>query len=273
MKSSLTISKDAELLQNMNNYYEEISCEAHLVNDKYTKLIAEYLLFANENNQKNTNSYSNFILIRGVDTITHVFLMIFYYTKNIDLTYIQCQKSFYYFLEFISQITEEQHAFLQLSTRDASTYVYKKTIYEISNDFKKNIKQPSTSAQQKFEIINKYIEINKMVLYEMIMNSTTSLGETVDLFIKLSNKLNIPQIGLIDLNICLLFIESTFSAFKNNETNSLMLPYINIIILYLKKVSKNLQLIKKSRGKFYDEEFNIQLENDGDKFIFWLFSS
>jgi hypothetical protein len=44
-----------------------------------------------------------------------------------------------------------------------------------------------------------------------------------------------------------------------------------IILLYLKKVSKNFSLIKKSRGKFFNEDFYIQMENDDEKFITWLF--
>ena len=31
------------------------------------------------------------------------------------------------------------HAYLQLNSRDATLFVYKKTIYEINNDHKKNI--------------------------------------------------------------------------------------------------------------------------------------
>jgi hypothetical protein len=255
--SSLTTTKDTEgvSLTNLNNYFNELTCESNVVNDKYTKLLDEYLNFAKE------KVYSNFVLLRGVDTITNVFLMVLFYTKNLDLTYYQCQKSFYYFLEFISQITEDQHIYLQLSCKDAITYVYKKTIYEISNEYKKNIKQPSPSSQEKLDLINKFIQINKMILYGIInidRKASDDDAESLKLFVKLSNKLNIDKIGLDDLNICSMIIER-------------FIPDLSLISLYLKKVSKNLPLIKKSKAKLFDIEFiKVQTENDNEKFISWL---
>lgn len=260
--SSFTTPKDTEnvSLQNISNYFEELQTEVHVVNDKYTKLIGEYLSFADENAKKNNTKYSSFILLRGLDTITNVFSLILYYTKNIDLTIYQCQKSFYYFLEFISQITEDQHVYLQLSSRDATTYVYKKTIYEISQEIKKNTKQPSVCTQHKIELINKFIEINKIILNDMISNDDIQLK----LFLKLSNKLNMEKITLDDLTICSKFIEITMMSISEEKT-------FTIIFSYLKKVSKNFSLIKKSRLKFFDKDFVIQMENDDEKFINWLF--
>ena len=270
MKSSFMSPKDAESashsLQNTSNYFEELPNEVHVVNDKYTKLIGEYLVFADENARKSNSKLSNFILLRGIDTITNVFSMILYYTKNIDLTFYQCQKSFYYFLEFISQITEDQHVYLQLSSRDATTYVYKKTIYEINQDIKKNIKQPSSTTQQKIELINKFIEINKMILYDMLDDKNTC--SCLNVFVKLSNKLNMDKISLGDLNICSTFIEIVM---MNKDKDKDKEKTFTIILLYLKKVSKNFSLIKKSRGKFFNEDFYIQMENDDEKFITWLF--
>ncbi len=261
MKSSsslITTLKETETvsLHNMSNYADELHSAVHLVNDKYIKLIVEYLQFATES----ANNYSNCIILRGVDTITNVFSLILYYTKNIDLTYYQCQKSFYYFLEFVSQITEDQHIFLQLSSRDATTYVYKKTIYEISNETRKNIKKSSPGTEHKLKLINKFIEVNKLIIYNVITNRS-KLVENVK---KVSNRLNIEKIELEDLNTCLLFIELLIGTSKER--------LLDITLLYLKKVSKNLSLIKKSREKFYTEEFTEQKENDDEKFIFWLFS-
>jgi hypothetical protein len=266
MKSSFTSPKetDSVSLQNMSNYFEELHADVHVVNDKYTKLIGEYLVFADENASKSKTKHSNFVLLRGLDTITNVFSMILFYTKNIDLTYYQCQKSFYYFLEFISQITEDQHVYLQLSSRDATTYVYKKTIYEISNEIKKNTKQPSTTTQQKIELINKFIEINKMILYDMFDNKNNYCCEQLKEFLKLSNKLNMDKVSLEDLTICATFIELAMMSITKEKT-------FTIVLLYLKKVSKNFSLIKKSKERFFNQDFYIQMENDDEKFIAWLF--
>ena len=100
---------------------------------KYSELLIEYTKFIVENIQIKNKSYSKFIIIRGLDTITNVFTTILYYTKNLDLTFFHCQKSYYFYVEFISQISEAEKLFLQLSSRDASTYVYKKTLFDLNN--------------------------------------------------------------------------------------------------------------------------------------------
>ena len=59
--------------------------------------------------------------------------------------------------EFIEQIIDIQHSFLQLSSRDASVFVYKKTIYEINNEYRKSIDAVSTKKDVKFELLNSRI--------------------------------------------------------------------------------------------------------------------
>ena len=133
--------------------------------NKFIELVIEYLKFIYENIKIQNLSYSKFIVIRGLETITNVFSITLYYTKNIDLTYFQCQKSFYYYIEFIGQISEEQHTFLQLNSRDAITYVYKKTFFEINNDVRKNMLPPTKENMKKFDLTNEYIKIYIYIIY------------------------------------------------------------------------------------------------------------
>ena len=104
-----------------------------LIKDKYICIVIEY--FRNIVNK----NFSNFIIIRGLDTITHVFNIFLYYTQHLETTYIYSQKSLYLYIEFIEQIAFDKNSFLQLSSIDAVRYVYKKSIYEIKqNNCKKN---------------------------------------------------------------------------------------------------------------------------------------
>ncbi len=123
-------------LQNLDNYRKNIDSVTSEITEKYYMLIAEYFKFITENIKVKNSNFSKFIITRGLDTITNVFNSIFYYTKNIDLTYFHCQKSFYFYVEFVGQISEDEKMFLQLSSRDATLYVYKKTIFEINNEYK-----------------------------------------------------------------------------------------------------------------------------------------
>ena len=138
MKTS-TQNKDNNFsLHNLENYKKHIHSDTSEITEKYHMLIAEYYKFITENLKIKNSSFAQFIITRGLDTITNVFTNIFYYTKNIDLTFFHCQRSFYFYVEFVGQISEDEKMFLQLSSRDATMYVYKKTIFEINDEIKKN---------------------------------------------------------------------------------------------------------------------------------------
>ena len=84
-----------------------------------------------------SDSFCKFIIQRGLITITNVFNIILFYSKNLDMAYYHSQKAYYFYVEFIGQISEEHNTFLQLSSRDAILFIYKKTIFDIHNECKK----------------------------------------------------------------------------------------------------------------------------------------
>ena len=141
------------------NYRSELNESTGLITKKYSELLCEYIKFIVENINTKNKPFSKFIIIRGMDTITNVFNNILYYTKNIDLTYFHCQKSFYFYVEFVGQISEDEKMFLQLTSRDATTYVYKKTLFEISNEMKKINENISKETKNKLDIINIYVKL------------------------------------------------------------------------------------------------------------------
>jgi len=187
-----------------------------------------------------------------------------YYTKNIDITYFQCQKSFYYYIEFIGQITEEQHTFLQLNSRDAITYVYKKTLFEINNDFRKNMLPPTKENIQKFDLINKYIKIFKIILLKITNTETKINSNYIDNFEIFCIKLNNTKIDLDNLNI----FESLITVLDNKINN--IDNFLKIILFITKKINKKIDLIKKIKDKIYLEDFGLYIEDDIEKFTIWL---
>jgi len=161
-------SKDSNYsLSNNDNYKKELCIKTEEIIDKYSSLIIEYYTFIIDNLKIKNKNYVTFIITRGLDTITHVFLNLLLYTKNIDLTYFHCQKSFYFYVEFVGQISEDEKMFLQLTSRDATTYVYKKTIFDINSEIKKNTCL-SDLDKQKIDIVNIYIKIYKLILQKII---------------------------------------------------------------------------------------------------------
>jgi len=163
-------STSTNVLINYTNFNKSITCNVSDIVNKYISVIIEYTNLISDKPSIKNKKYYRYIYMRGLDTITHVFSMILFYTKNIDITYYHTQKSFYFYVEFIEQIIDIQHTFLNLHSRDASIFVYKKTIYEIQSEYKKLIesKDETSNANEdndrhKLEVINKHISIYKML--------------------------------------------------------------------------------------------------------------
>ena len=155
-------------LQNLDNYYDTLNQSSNLIFLKYMDLTNTYCkLFYDTITIQNKNYYT-YLFKTGLDTISHVFNNILLYTNNIDLTFYYCQKAYLYFVEFISQIDNVNHSFLQLNGKDASLFVYKKTIFEINNDKRK-----------KFECKN-IMKINNIKLLTKIYNDIIFMLATFD---------------------------------------------------------------------------------------------
>jgi len=151
-----------------SSFNKELNQSVPEIMEKYVSLIVEYTTFIRDKNNILYKKHYPYILARGLDTITHVFIMILFYTKNIELTYYHSQKSFYYYVEFIEQILDVQHTFLHLSSRDASIFVYKKTIYEINQEHRKETENNIHDDEQ-FKQINAYAQIYKEVPIELLL--------------------------------------------------------------------------------------------------------
>jgi hypothetical protein len=152
------------LLTNVDNYKTIIQNSPCEILTKITKVLIEYMRLISEKINIKNKQYYIFIFERGIETIIHIFSMIFYYTKNLELTFYHSQKAYYFYIEFIEQISDDTITFLQLSSRDALMFVYKKTIFEINNDYKKtNI----FLTDEEHNIIS-YIESNMSIYKKLV---------------------------------------------------------------------------------------------------------
>lgn len=133
--------------------------------NKYVSLVCEYYEFIGEKTIIHNKQYP-YLRMRGLDTISHVFFMILFYTKNLELTYYHSQKSFYLYVEFIEQILDVQHTFLHLTPIDASIFVYKKTIYEISQEYRKEYE----NLDETYDRIHTFIQIYKQIPPQYLKN-------------------------------------------------------------------------------------------------------
>ena len=147
------------VLYNINNYKPTILNSSQEILTKFVNVIVNYMKFISEKINLKNKTYYKFILERGIHTIIHVFTMVFYYTRNLDLTYYHSQKAYYFYIEFIEQISDESVTFLQLNSRDAILFVYKKTIYELNSDYIKNKVKQTVLERYGVDHISKSKEI------------------------------------------------------------------------------------------------------------------
>lgn len=182
-----TIINPKYSLQTNSNYNETINYDVREIKEKYVFIINDYLNNIRLNKKENTN----FIILRGLETITHVFNMILYFTKNLEITHFYSEKSFYLYIEFINQITDDSNKFLQLCSRDASIYVYKKTIFDINYEYCKNTSEGCDGKINDilFKKLNEFTYVIKIIML-YVLEYNNYFNEKINTIQKILNSLN-----------------------------------------------------------------------------------
>ena len=258
---------------NLDNHYEEIVLH-------YFNIIKEYLFHAGENIIINDYKYYIFIIKRGLDCLKHIFNMLLLYTNNLELVVFHCKKSYLYYIEFISQIGAESHSYLQLNSKDAALFIYKKTIFDINNekkinfDLKKNNKEKLDYLYRFSEIINSiviYVFDNDNIKGESKMNYImyiiTMTSKVKDKIVK--SKRTLDQ-KIKSADIIIYFLNSIKTKNISDECQ-----YLNICNLFVKKVFFGKHNIEKANinKKLLSKKFDKNLESlTALKFINWLFN-
>jgi hypothetical protein len=104
--------------------------------------------------------------------------MLLLYTCNLDLTYYHCQKSYSYYIEFIGQIGDDAVTYLQLNSKDAALFVYKKSIFEILDEVKKKYTENEMN-EKKIKNVSLMIDIyNKLIETEITHLDSEQLKNT-----------------------------------------------------------------------------------------------
>lgn len=198
-------------IYNMECYNTEIDADINEIVIKLHELLIEFIGFITENIKLKNLKIYRFIIIRGLNTVTNVFNHLLLYTKNLNLTCLYSQKAYYYYIEFISQITDDDNIFLQLTSRDTMVYVYKKTIYCIPKDIQMNISNSihSEKTNEILNIYNLYVHLYENILIKIIhdgeLNSEiiTKL-ENLFIFTELSNynMITIQYMNDVVNNLC-----------------------------------------------------------------------
>jgi hypothetical protein len=154
----ITIMKKNEL-HNYDNYKDELDVTVNDLVAAYSRIISDYY--------KNVSGaqYSKFVVLRGIDTVTNVFNHLIYYTRNLGLALSYSEKAYLFYIEFISQISDAEKLFLRLSSRDATMYVYNKTIADIKHVVN-NANEETELKIKSFNVITNVIKTLIMKYYD-----------------------------------------------------------------------------------------------------------
>ena len=157
-----------------------------------------------------------------------------------------------------------------MSSRDAATYVYRKTIFELNNEYRKNINAPSKETINKIDLLNVYIEIYKLLASKLV-NPIKNYDENNSAEIKKDDKNNL----IINDNLIKINSKLRVFTFNLNELKNLNLlieildtkiedenRFLEILINYLKKIYKNTNLILKINEKIKNEDFNTNVDEN-----------
>ena len=259
-------------LNNVENYKSTLNYSINEILNKHNLLIIDYFKFITEKVHLKNSACNKFIIIRGLETVSHVFNNILYYTKNLDLAFYHGQKAFYFYVEFIEQISDDQHTFLQLNSRDASMFVYKKTLFDINNEYRKNIDAALNTKNyaEHFDSLQFYSSIIKTIISFLIhkcdfsSNDIKSVHNIINDSKPIFDKICNSKFNKNAFNIIMTFVEQLSKDIEPEK-------YIEIIDLFLKKFHKGKVIEIKLSEKIYCAEFDEKLKDVPDKFISWLF--
>ena len=244
-------------------------------NDCYTKIICDFLEYAIEHIKLLNNNYYYFVLQRGIQSLSHIFNILLLYTKNIDITLTHCNKALYYYIEFIEQIGVDSNSYLQLNSKDATLFIYKKTIYEINSDHRKKFKLNKVGKKFLSTLRDMNAITNEIVLFifrekPLNINKKEQIVNYTILHTKrIMNKLNNDTYDNLKIRLPILFY---FVRMLQHDKIAVD-QFLSIYESFVKKIKK--KKIKKEAIKvklYHPNNILFRTHYTPLKYVNWLFN-
>jgi hypothetical protein len=244
-------------IENIGIYNDHFENDITEICNKYIILINEYLSQCLKNIEINNNYYKNYIIQKGLNTTSHIFKLLLLYIKNLDVAYYNCEKSFIYYIEFIGQISDEDNSFLQLNSKDATLFIYKKTIFNINNDSR--IINLNIKDQNLIDNLDLFINIHNNIIFFILdkntINNSNNINECINIIYNLKDFFNrLIKFFNENDNIFLTNKLKSIIVFTNNFKN--YNNYITCIELFIKKIKKNNKYINITKLEFLIKNYN-----------------
>jgi hypothetical protein len=211
-------------LKNISVYNEKMDVSLKDIYISLKILLEQYIKCCLDSN----TTIDKYYIDKGIIIIINVFKLILLYTKNLEISKIYSFNSIYYYIEYINQISnkESEIVFVNLTINDAILYVYRKSIYEISDSYKKKFAL-TDEDNLKFKIIG-YLVLSYQSIFSSYINTVNDINKlSPSYFIKINS-----------------FYESLF--------NKKMLDYSN---------SENLKKINNNHSNIFEYNNNNDIDN------------
>lgn len=151
--------------ENYNSCLEETESILFL---KYVGLIHELIECSSENlSGIHNKEYLKHIIITGITNASYIYGFILLYTNNLELAVYHTQKAIIYYIEFVCQIGDNNNNLLKLNTKDATLFVYKKTIFEINEEYRMCFSEKNEN-KDKLKLLEKFNDIYNGIIVQMI---------------------------------------------------------------------------------------------------------
>ena len=189
---------------------------------KYVTLINDFLNYASTNlNNQNTETLKINIQ-KGIQALTHIFKLVLIKSDDINHTIDITQKCFFYYVEFVTQISHSSDH-IQLSLTDAIIFLYKKSIFQYDTHENKLVDFPKDSAYNISSNLQKLIELHNELLYYYISsfehNNSSFNDFTKSIYIFTENIIKMDTTN--NINNIYYFVE--YSKFNKINFNSIII--------------------------------------------------
>uniref|UniRef100_A0A6C0JBP3 Uncharacterized protein n=1 Tax=viral metagenome TaxID=1070528 RepID=A0A6C0JBP3_9ZZZZ len=264
----------------IQNYNKTLTNSNGIILSKFCEVINEYLFHITENIIIQNREYYIFILLRGLTTIKHIFNTMLLYTKNLDLTIYHTKKAYLFYVEFIGQMSDDTNSYLQLNSKDATLFVYKKTIFEINNEYRKQFILNNDEKEQ-FKLIDVFSKL-VIEMFETVIYNENFKGETrISYMMYIQKMINkaVNKIIIMDkkvkekIDIC-----EKYLFYKNLLKNKCIIMdeglFFNLSNLFFKKIQNDTDISIEDIGKkMYHKDSDEKIVTKTPlKFTNWLFN-
>ena len=147
-------------LSNKDNYLPELGCGYRELIKAYMVMVEYYVTTIEQTVQIDDTSYYTYILCKGLENLKNIFRLLLVYTKNKAMSTFQTEKAMLYYAEFIGQISNEHSFIINLNGKDATLFIFKKTLYDVT------VKDPSMTDADitTISVMDQFIDTHSAVL-------------------------------------------------------------------------------------------------------------